>query len=72
MSTEFQFALDLINGLGTVGALVLMVVAFLRGDIITKSVFDRVLLMYEKQLEKMTEIFFERLNQAIDRMAPKP
>lgn len=67
MAPEFQFALDLINGLGTIGVLVFLVVAFVRGDIITRAVFDRVLQMYEQQLAKMTTLFLERLDQAIER-----
>lgn len=66
MTPEAQFYFEVINSLGTVGALLLLVVAFMRGDIIPKSVFDRVLQMYERQLQILTEKFMERLDKVIE------
>lgn len=62
-----KLMISVINTTGVVGVMTLIVVAFLRGDIITKTVFDRVLALYEKQLERMTEQFIDRLDKIIER-----
>lgn len=64
---ELKLVLSIINTTGVVGVLSLIVLAFVRGEIITKTVFDRVLSLYEKQLERMTEQFIERLDKIIER-----
>ena len=62
---ELSVLLQAINALGVVGLLGFMVVAFYRGDLIAKTVLDRILAVYEKQLAEMTERILERLEVAL-------
>lgn len=64
---SLRLVISIINTTGVVGVMTLIIVAFLRGEIITKTVFDRVLALYEKQLERMTEQFIDRLDKISER-----
>jgi len=54
-----------LNSLGVVGILGFLVVAFYRGELVAKSMLDRILAVYEKQLANLTERILERLDSAL-------
>jgi hypothetical protein len=70
------------SGVGALGLAIALVALFIRGDIISKSILDRILVIYEKQmqdgldrftksldtsLERQTAIFSEKMEQIIER-----
>ena len=57
--------LEIINALGVVGLLGFMVMAFYRGDLIARSLLDRILQLYEKQLTELSDRILQRLDAAI-------
>lgn len=67
MSNDAQLSVlfQAINALGVVGILGFMVVAFYRGDLVAKTMLDRILAIYEQQLADMTERILERLDIAL-------
>jgi len=56
---------EAVNALGTVGVLIFMVIAFYRGDIIPKTVLDRILAVYEKQMNELTNKILDKLDKAL-------
>ena len=69
MNSDSQLSVlfQAINALGVVGILGFLVVAFYRGDLVAKSLLDRILAVYEQQLADMTERILERLEIALRR-----
>ncbi|MEK6222936.1 MAG: hypothetical protein N2D54_11880 [Chloroflexota bacterium] len=67
MSNDAQLSVlfQAINALGVVGILGFLVVAFYRGDLVAKTMLDRILAVYEKQLADLTERILERLEIAL-------
>ena len=57
--------LEIINALGVVGLLGFMVMAFYRGDLIARSLLDRILQLYEKQLTELSDRILQRLDAVI-------
>lgn len=73
MNSESQLSVlfQAINALGVVGILGFMVIAFYRGDLVAKSMLDRILAVYEQQLAAMTERILERLDNALRGVAER-
>ncbi len=63
---ELSLLFQAINALGVVGILGFLVIAFYRGDLISKVVLDRILKVYETQLANMTERIMKRLDDALE------
>jgi len=63
--TDVAWVNTFIQG-GAVVVLTYVVFAFVRGDIISRIVFDRVLQMYEKQLAQLAEQYLQRLDKMLD------
>ena len=63
---ELSVLFQAINALGVMGILGFLVIAFYRGDLISKVVLDRILEVYEKQLAAMTERILKRLDDALE------
>jgi hypothetical protein len=61
--TELSVLLQAVNTAGVVGLLGFMVLAFYRGDLIARSLLDRILALYEKQLTELTERILKRLEE---------
>jgi hypothetical protein len=57
--------LEIVNAVGVVGLLGFMVMAFYRGDLIARSLLDRILAVYEKQLAELSERILRRLEEAL-------
>ncbi len=64
-SNELNILLNAINALGVVGLLAFMVVAFYRGDLIARSLLDRILNLYEQQLAELSERILKRLEEVL-------
>lgn len=65
LNNSLNILFQAINALGVVGILGFLVVAFYRGDLVAKSVLDRILALYEQQLTALTERILERLEIAL-------
>lgn len=63
--SELNVLLNAINTLGVVGLLAFMVVAFYRGDLIARSLLDRILNLYEQQLTELSERILKRLEEVL-------
>ena len=59
---SFELLLKVIDALGGIGVLIFLVWAFYRGDLIPKSILNRILEVYEKQ---MAERILTRLDEAL-------
>jgi hypothetical protein len=57
--------LEIVNAVGVVGLLGFMVMAFYRGDLIARSLLDRILAVYEKQLADLSEQILVKLEEVI-------
>lgn len=55
------------NGIGATALAISITVLFIRGDIISKAVLDRILAIYEKQMQEALKVFTERLDTALER-----
>jgi hypothetical protein len=64
---DFSMLLDAINAFGVVGLLTFMVFAFYRGDLVARSLLDRILALYEQQLGELSERILQRLEDVIRR-----
>ena len=64
---ELSVLLQALNAAGVVGLLGFMVLAFYRGDLIARSLLDRILALYEKQLTELSERILKRLEEVIGR-----
>lgn len=58
VTVDLSIILDVINGLGTLGVLGLLVIWFMRGDIISRKV-------YEKLTESITDQTIEKVLRAL-------
>lgn len=65
LSQEWGIFFEAVNALGVVGLLAFMVFAFYRGDLIARSLLDRILELYEERLTELSERVLERLDQAL-------
>ena len=62
---ELNILLNTINTFGVVGLLAFMVVAFYRGDLVARSLLDRILKLYEEQLTVLSERILQKLEEAM-------
>jgi hypothetical protein len=62
---DLSVFLEIVNAVGVVGLLGFMVMAFYRGDLIARSLLDRILAVYEKQLTDLSERILRRLEEAL-------
>lgn len=62
---ELSVLLQALNAAGVVGLLGFMVAAFYRGDLIARTLLDRILALYEKQLTELSERILERLEELV-------
>lgn len=53
------------HALGVVGLLAFMVVAFYRGDLIARSLLDRILSLYEEQIGELSQRILARLEEVM-------
>lgn len=58
--------LQAVNTFGVVAVLVFFMFAFYQGKIISKSILDRILEVYERQFEEMTDRIMKRLDDALE------
>lgn len=65
MNTDLTVLFQAVNALGVIGLLGFMVTAFYRGDLIARSLLDRILALYEQQLTELSEQILKRLEEAI-------
>ncbi|UYN90154.1 MAG: hypothetical protein KIT08_02690 [Anaerolineales bacterium] len=65
MSADMQVLFEAINALGVVGLLAFMVVAFYRGDLIARSLLDRILSLYEEQIGELSQRILARLEEVM-------
>lgn len=63
----FTQLLTAANSIGTLGVLIFFVLAFYRGDILSKTVHDRIVKVYEDQAKELTT----RLVASIERIEQK-
>lgn len=66
-NAELAVLFQAVNALGVIGLLGFMVTAFYRGDLIARSLLDRILALYERQLTELSEHILERLEEVIGR-----
>lgn len=62
---ELSVLFQAVNALGVIGLLGFMVTAFYRGDLIARSLLDRILALYERQLAELSRQILERLEEVI-------
>jgi len=62
---ELSVLLQALNAAGVVGLLGFMVLAFYRGDLVARSLLDRILALYEKQLAELSERILKRLEEVV-------
>jgi len=63
MNLEMLF--EAINALGVIGLLAFMVMAFYRGDVVARSLLDRILGLYEQQIGELSERILARLEEVM-------
>ncbi len=64
-NSELTVLFQAVNALGVIGLLGFMVTAFYRGDLIARSLLDRILALYEQQLRELSEQILNRLEEVI-------
>lgn len=64
---DLAMLFEAINALGVIGLLAFMVMAFYRGDVVARSVLDRILSLYEQQMGELSERILARLEEVIKR-----
>ena len=62
-TSNLTLLLQAINAFGIVGVLAFMLLAFYRGELIPKVILDRILAIYEKQLQEMAERILTRIDE---------
>jgi len=62
---DLSVLLQALNAAGVVGLLGFMVLAFYRGDLVARSLLDRILALYEKQLAELSERILKRLEEVV-------
>jgi hypothetical protein len=65
MNTDLTTLFQAVNALGVIGLLGFMVTAFYRGDLIARSLLDRILALYEQQLRELSEQILKKLEEVI-------
>lgn len=65
VGSEVNLLVEIVNAIGVVGLLAFMVIAFYRGDLVARSLLDRILSLYEQQLAELSERVLERLDRAL-------
>jgi hypothetical protein len=65
MNTDLTVLFQAVNALGVIGLLGFMVTAFYRGDLIARTLLDRILALYEQQLRELSEQILMRLEEVI-------
>jgi len=63
--TQLSVLLQAVNAAGVVGLLGFMVLAFYRGDLIARSLLDRILALYEQQIAELSERILKRLEEVV-------
>ena len=63
MTSDFQTILEMVNSAGLVGLLVFLIAAFQRGELISKTMLERILNVYEERLEVLTEEIVRKLDE---------
>ena len=63
---EVNTVIQALDAGGTLAILVILVVLFYRGDLVTKKTVDKIVAVYEKQAEKMMEFHEERYGVLLD------
>ncbi len=58
--------LQAVNTFGVVAVLIFFMLAFYQGKIISKTILDRILEVYERQFEEMTDRIMKRLDDALE------
>ncbi len=64
-NNELSVLLQAVNAAGVVGLLGFMVIAFYRGDLVARTLLDRILALYEKQLSELSERILQRLEEVV-------
>lgn len=62
---DLAILFEAINALGVIGLLAFMVIAFYRGDVVARSVLDRILSLYEQQMSELSERILARLEEVV-------
>ena len=62
---DIRVLLEAVNAFGVVGLLTFMVMAFYRGDLIARSLLDRILSLYEEQIAELSERILRRLEEVV-------
>ena len=62
---DLAILFEAINALGVIGLLAFMVMAFYRGDVVARSVIDRILSLYEQQMGELSERILARREEVI-------
>lgn len=62
---DLAILFEAINALGVIGLLAFMVMAFYRGDVVARSVLDRILSLYEQQMGELSERILARLEEVV-------
>lgn len=62
---DIRVLLEVINALGVVGLLAFMVMAFYRGDLIARSLLDRILSLYEEQIGELSQRILAKLEEVV-------
>jgi hypothetical protein len=62
-NSDLTVLFQAVNALGVIGLLGFMVTAFYRGDLIARSLLDRILALYEQQLKELSEEILSRLEE---------
>ncbi|QYK51834.1 MAG: hypothetical protein KF701_04885 [Anaerolineales bacterium] len=65
MDTDMRVLFEAINALGVVGLLMFMVLAFYRGDLIARNLLDRILSLYEEQLDQLSQRILAKLEEVM-------
>ncbi|MBX3002319.1 MAG: hypothetical protein KF821_09455 [Anaerolineales bacterium] len=65
MNIELTTMFEAINALGVIGLLAFMVVAFYRGDLIARSLLDRILRLYEQQIGELSQRILAKLEEVM-------
>ena len=68
MPTDQINLLQVANGLGTLGVLIFLVLAFYRGDIVAKPVLDRIVKTYDDRIAELVGRFISSLDRLDARM----
>ncbi|MBX3045730.1 MAG: hypothetical protein KF698_01900 [Anaerolineales bacterium] len=65
VDTDMRVLFEAINALGVVGLLMFMVLAFYRGDLIARNLLDRILSLYQEQLDQLSQRILAKLEEVM-------